>query len=144
MYKNVWYLSWTDTSSAQKTLSKFISVPLEKVPLLKKTISLWPVSRFSSFNIHPFSIEFDVKESKQEVAEVVPLVINGGKSTKCIQFFLVCRYHRDLPHNKRKRPLPIEVSVILVFFVSITKTRLFKYIENFTTKKWKLSDEKLW
>ena len=26
----------------------------------------------------------------------------------------------------------------------ITKTRLFKYIENFTTNKWKLSDEKLW
>ena len=26
----------------------------------------------------------------------------------------------------------------------ITKTRLFKYIENFTTKKWKLSDEKFW
>ena len=24
---------------------------------------------------------------------------------------------------------------------NITKTRLFKYIENFTTKKWKLSDE---
>ena len=29
-------------------------------------------------------------------------------------------------------------------FISITKTRLFKYIENFTTKKWKLSDEKFW
>ena len=28
---------------------------------------------------------------------------------------------------------------------SITKTRLFKYIENFTTKKkWKLSDKKIW
>ena len=26
----------------------------------------------------------------------------------------------------------------------ITKTRQFKYIENFTTKKWKLSDEKFW
>ena len=26
----------------------------------------------------------------------------------------------------------------------ITKTRLFKYIENFTTKKWKFSDEKFW
>ena len=31
---------------------------------------------------------------------------------------------------------------IPVFDQSITKTRLFKYIENFTTKKWKLSDEK--
>ena len=28
--------------------------------------------------------------------------------------------------------------------VIITKTRLFKCIENFTTKKWKFSDEKLW
>ena len=26
--------------------------------------------------------------------------------------------------------------------VNITKTRLFKYIENFTTKKWKFSDKK--
>ena len=27
---------------------------------------------------------------------------------------------------------------------SITKTRLFKYIENFTSKNWKFSDKKLW
>ena len=27
-------------------------------------------------------------------------------------------------------------------YVSITKTRLFKYIANFTTKKWKFSDKK--
>ena len=36
---------------------------------------------------------------------------------------------------------------IIFFFFIITKTRLFKYIENFTTKKkkkWKLSDEKFW
>ena len=25
--------------------------------------------------------------------------------------------------------------------VNITKTRLFKYIENFTTKNWKISDK---
>ena len=35
----------------------------------------------------------------------------------------------------------------LLFFwkgvYSIAKSRLFKYIENFTTKKWKLSDEKI-
>ena len=28
--------------------------------------------------------------------------------------------------------------------VPITKTSLFKYIEIFTTKKWKFSDEKFW
>ena len=28
--------------------------------------------------------------------------------------------------------------------IVITKTRLFNYIENFTTKKWELSDEKFW
>ena len=28
--------------------------------------------------------------------------------------------------------------------IIITKTRLFKYIENFTTKKWKFSDKKFW
>ena len=27
---------------------------------------------------------------------------------------------------------------------NITKTRLLKYIENFTTKKWKFSDENFW
>ena len=29
-----------------------------------------------------------------------------------------------------------------VIFSFITKTRLFKYIENFTTKNWKFSDKK--
>ena len=28
-----------------------------------------------------------------------------------------------------------------VWIISITKTRLFKYIENFTTKNWKFSDK---
>ena len=28
--------------------------------------------------------------------------------------------------------------------LSITKTSLFKYTENFTTKKWKLTDKKIW
>ena len=28
--------------------------------------------------------------------------------------------------------------------IDITKPRLFKYIENFTTKKWKFSDKKIW
>ena len=30
------------------------------------------------------------------------------------------------------------------WFRFITKTRLFKYIENFTSKNWKFSDKKLW
>ena len=33
---------------------------------------------------------------------------------------------------------------IIMSKACIMKTRLFKYIENFTTKKWKLSDEKFW
>ena len=32
----------------------------------------------------------------------------------------------------------------LPFCATITKTRLFKYIENFTSKNWKFSDKKLW
>ena len=32
----------------------------------------------------------------------------------------------------------------LHFAVHIMKTRLFKYIENFTSKNWKFSDKKLW
>ena len=31
---------------------------------------------------------------------------------------------------------------LIVFIVNITKTRLFKYIENFTSKNWKFSDKK--
>ena len=31
--------------------------------------------------------------------------------------------------------------ILLVFYGFITKTRLFKYIENFTTKNWKFSDK---
>ena len=31
-----------------------------------------------------------------------------------------------------------------IFSFTITKTCLFKYIENFTTKKWKFPDEKFW
>ena len=35
--------------------------------------------------------------------------------------------------------------IILTFFFSfITKTHLFKYTENFTTKKWKFSNKKSW
>ena len=33
------------------------------------------------------------------------------------------------------------LSLWLIFVYSITKTRLFKYIENFTTKNWKFSDK---
>ena len=53
--------------------------------------------------------------------------------------------------------LPVQLwlflgNVLILFLVaineiryrSLTKTRLFKYTENFTTKKWKLSDEKFW
>ena len=29
-----------------------------------------------------------------------------------------------------------------IFLIDITKTRLFKYIVNFTTKKWNFSDKK--
>ena len=37
---------------------------------------------------------------------------------------------------------PLGVNVLLEHLGYITKTCLFKYIENFTTKKMKLSDEK--
>ena len=31
---------------------------------------------------------------------------------------------------------------MVAFYLNITKTRLFKYTENFTTKKWTFSDKK--
>ena len=40
------------------------------------------------------------------------------------------------------------VKIVLVCFrdghFDITKTRKFKYIENFTSKNWKFLDKKLW
>ena len=33
------------------------------------------------------------------------------------------------------------MSTLKIFFDATTKTRLFKYIENFTTKNWKFSDK---
>ena len=39
---------------------------------------------------------------------------------------------------KKSRRLPLETKK------TITKTCLFKYTENFTTKKWKFSDKKFW
>ena len=33
---------------------------------------------------------------------------------------------------------------VLRYFLVITKTRLFKYIENFSTKNWKFSDKNFW
>ena len=38
----------------------------------------------------------------------------------------------------------ITFRLLLVITKTITKTCLFKYIENFTTKKWKFSDKKYW
>ena len=40
------------------------------------------------------------------------------------------------PHGSKFKPNQL--------YIRITKTRLFKYIQNFTTKKWKFSDEKFW
>ena len=33
---------------------------------------------------------------------------------------------------------------VLIWYLAITKTGLFKYTENFTTKKWKFSDKNFW
>ena len=54
----------------------------------------------------------DLQKSKQEVTKVVFPVKHGGKSTRCIK-------------------IPLAIG-------NITKTRLFKYIENFTAKKRKI------
>ena len=38
----------------------------------------------------------------------------------------------------------LSTSPKVCFYIFITKTRLFKYTENFTSKNWKFSDKKLW
>ena len=38
----------------------------------------------------------------------------------------------------------LDLYMFLVFGVYITKTRLFKYFETFTTKNWKFSDKTFW
>ena len=52
-------------------------------------------------------------------------------------------------HNKLQNTLPIRdemnrqhVLYMLIWDISITKTRLFKYTENFTSKTLKFSDKK--
>ena len=41
-------------------------------------------------------------------------------------------------------PLAVQKFLDTGFKKTITKTRLFKYIENFTSKNWKFSDKKFW
>ena len=36
------------------------------------------------------------------------------------------------------------LEIVCIKYQNITKTRLFKYIENFTSKNWKFSDKKIW
>ena len=44
--------------------------------------------------------------------------------------------------NKTKTQLYYDLyDIVNVIYLFITKTRLFKYIENFTTKNWKFSDK---
>ena len=47
-------------------------------------------------------------------------------------------------HLLSKRFRDIHIVIINFCRCSITKTHLFKYIENFTSRNWKFSDEKLW
>ena len=60
-------------------------------------------------------------------------------------------YSLETPHwgasNESKRHIFVQKSDYSCWYPSylgITKTRLFKYVENFTSKNWKFSDKKLW
>ena len=48
---------------------------------------------------------------------------------------------RDPPFSKANEHGSKDVRAIEVRLKPIMKTRLFKYIENFTTKNWKFSDK---
>ena len=78
--KENWYCS-----SMEPTLySKLFLIHSEK-GVYSKTKEFAPLrSRFFPFRLDPFLKRIGVKENKQEVTEVVSLVRNGGKSTKCI------------------------------------------------------------
>ena len=60
----------------------------------------------------------------------------GGISTKTITFLLKCQ-HRQYRHGNWYADTSQKNELI-------TKTCLFKYTENFTTKNWKFSGKKFW
>ena len=53
---------------------------------------------------------------------------------------LRCRWDRELSYTL----WPVLSVCVFVAGLTITKTCLFKYTENFTTKKWKFSDKIFW
>ena len=52
------------------------------------------------------------------------------------------QYHAKCMHFAKMQLVSGRYTVVL--YHAFTKTRLFKYIENFTSKNWKYSDKKLW
>ena len=53
-------------------------------------------------------------------------------------------YEKTVEYTVTEKTEQQNVRELLQTFRFITRTCLFKYIENFTTKKWKISDKKFW
>ena len=74
------------------------------------------------------------------------------------EFYLNIPNRNILPHKCTLQPADFHLNIMggvansvdcrpctdAAFLAYITKTRLFKYIENFTSKSWKNSDKELW
>ena len=62
----------------------------------------------------------------------------------CLQCRFVSFMPCSIPWEGYTPWLWLFLGISLHVSIFITKTRLFKYIENFTTKNWKCSDKKFW
>ena len=58
-------------------------------------------------------------------------------------FEINCTRKRKKTNKKKKKKQQQKNTTNKVYVVAITKTRLFKYIENFTSTNWKFSAKKL-
>ena len=84
--------------------------------------------------------------------------VNGRPSRKIMSFFnwipipsLIVKYLQNVAEKKKnivRIPYPMDriyhIGYKNRFLATITKTRLFKYIENLTSKNWKFLDKKFW
>ena len=73
-----------DTTSGEATLSDLFCLPFEKGSTLKGN-NLLPGSKFFPLSEDSFSEGNLCRKDKQEVTQVISLVNNGRKSTKCIK-----------------------------------------------------------
>ena len=130
-----------------------------------------PWSVYSCLRLDGFCYSLPVwKKGKPSTNKrLVPINLGAFYWITCYQMILsnIWSFHavshqnesqQEIAQRSSKEPWEISVEIAveqtntflihIIFLVAgclyITRTRLFKYIENFTSKNWKFSDKKLW